>query len=278
MTDRADAFVAALDVRISDILDRCTRCGKCVEVCPTAGPAGIDTREPTAIVTEVLEILRGGGDASSRGARWAATCTGSGRCLSACDDGVNPRFMLAATRLRLNERRELKERHATGHAGFQKMSQSVKVLSRLQLPPDLLAGFTRSAHANDGPAPDVVMYLGCNVRKTPHIALLCLEVLDRLGTRYKVFGGPANCCGVIQYRAGDANASGKIGGNTLAGFASTGAPRVLTWCPTCNIQLSEIVMPSIQADFNLQHVVPYIAARIELLRSHFVHPVKKRIA
>src|SRR5262249_35002577 len=78
MTDHADAFVAALDVRISDILDRCTRCGKCVEVCPTAGPAGIDTREPTAIVTEVLEILRGGGDASSRGARWAATCPGSG--------------------------------------------------------------------------------------------------------------------------------------------------------------------------------------------------------
>ena len=102
MTDRADAFIAALDVRVGDILDHCTRCGKCVEVCPTAGPAGIDTREPTAIVTEVLDILRGGGDPASRGARWASTCTGSGRCLSACDDGVNPRFMLAATRLRLN--------------------------------------------------------------------------------------------------------------------------------------------------------------------------------
>jgi len=278
MSERADAFIASLDARVSEILDRCTRCGRCVEVCPTAGPAGIDTSKPDAIVNDVLEILRGGGNAESRGARWASTCTGSGRCISVCDDGVNPRFMLAATRLRLNERREVKERHATGQAGFQKMSAAVKVLSRLQLPADLVASVTRSARVDDGPAPDVVMYLGCNVLKTPHIALLCLEVLDRLGTRYKVFGGPANCCGVIQYRAGDANASGKIGGNTLAGFASTGAPRVLTWCPTCNIQLSEIVMPSIQADFNLQHVVPYIAARIELLRSHFVHPVKKRIA
>src|SRR5262252_8263262 len=145
MTDRADAFVAALNVRISDILDRCTRCGKCVEVCPTAGPAGIDTREPTAIVTEVLDILRGGGDSSSRGARWAAACTGSGRCISACDDGVNPRFMLAATRLRLNERRQAHERRSTGRAGFRKMSNAVKVLSRLQLPADLLAGFTRPA-------------------------------------------------------------------------------------------------------------------------------------
>src|SRR5262249_40245063 len=110
MTDHADAFVAALDVRISDILDRCTRCGKCVEVCPTAGLVGMGPRRPTGFVTEGLEVLRGGGDVGGRGARWAAMCTGSGRCLSACDDGVNPRFMRAATRLRLNERREMAER------------------------------------------------------------------------------------------------------------------------------------------------------------------------
>src|SRR5947207_14804776 len=109
MTDHADAFLATMDLRVHDILDRCTRCAKCVEVCPTAAPAGIDTSEPAAIVGDVLDILRGEGDPSSRGARWANACTGSGRCLSACDDGVNPRFMLAATRLRLNERREAGE-------------------------------------------------------------------------------------------------------------------------------------------------------------------------
>src|SRR5687768_6760085 len=278
MTDHADAFVATIEARVSHILDRCTRCGKCVEVCPTATPAGIDTSEPSAIVGDVLDILRGGGDSSSRGARWANTCTGSGRCLTACDDGVNPRFMLAATRLRLNERRETGERRATGQVGFRKMSSAVKVLSRLQLPADLLAGFTQPAAAGSDPAPDIVMYLGCNVLKTPHIALLCLEVLDRLGARYRVFAGPAYCCGVIQYRAGDAKTSGRIGGNTVAGFAGTGAPRVLTWCPTCNIQLSEIVMPSTDASFNLEHVVPYIAARIELLRPHFIHSINKRVA
>jgi heterodisulfide reductase subunit D len=278
MADHGDVFVATIAVRIGEILDRCTGCGKCVEVCPTAAPAGIDTSEPTAIVTDVLDILRGGGDSESRGARWARSCTGSGRCLSACDDGVNPRFMLAATRLRLNERRAASERHATGRAGFQKMSEGVKVLSRLQVPADLLAGMTRSARSESGPAPEVVLYLGCNVLKTPHIALLCLEVLDRLGTRYKVFGGPANCCGVIQYRAGDTKASGRIGGNTVAGFAGTGAARVLTWCPTCNIQLSEIVMPSTETGFALGHVVPYIAERIDRLRSQFIRPVSKRIA
>jgi len=278
MTDRADAFLTTLDARVREILDRCTRCGRCVEVCPTAGPAGVDTREPTEIVAEVLEILRGDGDPASRGARWADTCTGSGRCISVCDDGVNPRFMLAMTRLTLTGVRAASERHATGQAAFQKMSHGVKVLSRLQLPADVVAELTRSAHAEAGPAPDVVIYLGCNVLKTPHIALLCLEVLDRLGTRYKVFGGPANCCGIIQLRAGDATAAGRIGGNTVAGFAGTGAPRVLTWCPTCNIQLSEIVMPGLEPDLALEHVVPYIAARIDALRPHFVRSVTKRVA
>lgn len=278
MTDHADAFIATIDRRISEILDRCTRCAKCVEVCPTAAPAGIDTSEPAAIVGDVLEILRGAGDPSSRGARWANACTGSGRCLSACDDGVNPRFMLAATRLRLNERRQANERRITGRAGFRKMSAAVKVLSRLQLPADLLAGFIQPDVTDSDPPPDIVMYLGCNVLKTPHIALLCLEILARLGARYKVFAGPAYCCGVIQYRAGDTRTSGQIGGGTVAAFARTRAPRVLTWCPTCNIQLSEIVMPSTDASFNLEHVVPYIAGRIDRLRPHFIRPIHKRVA
>ncbi|HEY1234479.1 MAG TPA: (Fe-S)-binding protein [Candidatus Binatia bacterium] len=278
MNDHADAFIASIDLRVRDIIDRCTRCAKCVEVCPTAIPAGIDITEPNQIVGDVLEILRGGGDATSRGARWANACTGSGRCLSACDDGVNPRFMLAATRLRLNERQTVQAKRANGRSGFKKMSTAVKILSRLQLPPDLLAGFTSASTAASGPPAEIVMYLGCNVLKTPHIALLCLEVLDCLGARYKVFAGPAHCCGVIQYRAGDTRTSGQMGGNTVAGFAGTGALRVLTWCPTCNIQLSEIVMPSTNATFNLEHVVTYIAARVDALRPHFIHPIRKRIA
>jgi hypothetical protein len=37
-------------------------------------------------------------------------------------------------------------------------------------------------------------------------------------------------------------------------------------------------MPSTEAAFGLQHVVPYMAARIDFLRPHFIHAVKKRIA
>jgi len=278
MNGREAAFVASLDARVAQILDTCSRCGRCVEVCPTAGPAGIDTSDPVAIVSEVLDILRGDGAPGSRGARWAETCTGSGRCLTACDDGVNPRFMLAMTRVKLNERKAESERHATGQKAFHTMSQGVRVLSRLQLPLAFVSDVTRSAQAEPPSPADVLMYLGCNVLKTPHIALLCLDVLDRIGTNYNVLGGPANCCGVIQFRAGDTRNAGRIGGNTVAGFAATGIPRVLTWCPTCNIQLGEILMPSTTPGFALQHVVPYIADRLDRLQPHLVRPVHKRVA
>ena len=278
MQTREAAFVTGLEARVQDILANCSACGRCVEVCPTAEPGGVDRRDPRAVVGDVLAILRGEGDPASTGARWAETCTGSGQCLKACDDGVNPRFMLAMTRMKLNEAKAETTRQANGQRAFNTMTQGVKVLSRLQLPADLVSRVTRSAHASDGPAPDVVLYLGCNVMKTPHIALLCMDVLDRVGARYAVHGGPANCCGVIQFRAGDPKTSGKIGGNTVAGFAATGAAKVLTWCPTCNIQLGEIVMPTTQPAFALEHVVPFIASRIDTLRTHFVRRVEKRVA
>jgi heterodisulfide reductase subunit D len=283
MSGRETAFVQGLGVRVDEILTRCSACGRCVEVCPTAGPAGIDRSEPGTIVTDVLAILRGDGDPASRGARWAETCTGSGACLTACDDGVNPRFMLAMARLTLNRAKTETERLAAGQKAFGVMSRGVKVLSRLQLPAEFVARVTRSAqsHArteNAPPPPDVVMYLGCNVLKTPHIALLCLDVLDRLGTTYQVFGGPANCCGILQLRAGDPGGAARIGGNTVAGFAATGAPRVLTWCPTCNIQFGETLMPTLGANFALEHVVLYIADRLDRLTPHFVRRVDRRVA
>ena len=63
--------------------------------------------------------------------------------------------------------------------------------------------------------PDLVFYTGCNVLKTPHIALLCLDIMDELGVSYRMMGGPSHCCGVIQFRAGDLDTSSRVSGNTI---------------------------------------------------------------
>ena len=158
-------------------------------------------------------------------ARWAAVCSGSGHCIPACTHGINPRFMLTMARLAAPARQQAAERRQNGFANFGKMTASVRVLSRLQLPPDLIARFR--PEENTGDPPEVVFYTGCNLMKTPHIALLCLDILDAMGVRYRVNGGPSQCCGVLQLRAGDLATAGRIAHRTIKRL-SAAAPRTIS--------------------------------------------------
>ena len=157
------------------------------------------------------------------------------------------------------------------------MGRGVRVLSRMQLPPEVLRRFR-----GDGPAespPEVVFYTGCNVLKTPHIVLLALDILDALGTSYRVMGGPGDCCGVLQFRTGDLDASGRIAYRTIDRFAATGAGKVLAWCPTCTIQIGENVLPGRSGTpaYDLEAFVVYLAGQLDRLRPLMRHPVRKRV-
>jgi len=262
----------ALQTRIADILDRCTSCGACVEVCPMPAPAGIATTDPKALAGGVLTILRGG--QHEEAARWAAVCSGSGHCIPACQHGVNPRFMLTMARLTAAASHDSLTRRKNGFAGFGKMTAGVRVLSQLQLPPELLARFRPDEEDSE---PEVVFYTGCNLMKTPHIALLCLDIMDAMGVRYRVMGGPSHCCGVLQLRAGDLSTAGRIAARTI-GRLTTAAPRALSWCPTCQVQLGEVVAPSIAGTtLDMTPFVRFLAERLDRLRPLMTHRVEKRV-
>jgi heterodisulfide reductase subunit D len=273
-----DAFAAALDARAIEVLDRCTSCGKCYEVCPMPEPAGIAQIDAQAQAAGILDLIRGGAGTPEAG-RWAQVCSGSGSCITACPEGVNPRFMLSLARLALQRRSGADERRAKGAAGFSTMGRSVRVLSRIQLSPDVLARFRgEPATASD---PEVVFYTGCNVLKTPHIVLLCLDILDALGVSYHVMGGPGDCCGVIQYRTADTLSAGRIAYRTTDRFAASGARKVLAWCPTCQVQLGENVLPGREADgatpYGMEPLVVYLAERLNDLKALMKHRVEKRV-
>src|SRR6202046_4087126 len=127
------SFETALGERVDDMLDACTRCGKCVEACPSVAPAGLSAAKPEDIISGVLDLVRTGeGPEASR--KWAASCMLSGECIKACDYGVNPRFLLAMARLAVAKNdHELPERRRQGVAKFRDTSRDVNVLARLQL-------------------------------------------------------------------------------------------------------------------------------------------------
>jgi len=274
-----ETFAEALEARTQNILDNCTSCGRCFEVCPMTAPAGIAAADASETVSGVLRVLTGG-SGTREAERWAEVCSGSGTCIPACPENVNPRFMLSLARVAMQKRATPEAQHRQGSADFSAMGRGVRVLSRMQLAPDILKRL-RSEAPRDTP-PELVFYTGCNVLKTPHIVLLALDILDALGTSYQVMGGPGDCCGVLQYRTGDVEASGRIAYRTTDRFAATGASKVLAWCPTCTVQLGENVLPGRDAgsqagSYDMEAFVVYLAGELERLKPLMRFPVNKRV-
>ena len=145
------SFETALSGRVDHMLDACTKCGKCVEVCPSVRPAGIIDASPKDIISGVLDIVRTGeGPEASR--KWAASCMLSGECIKACDYGVNPRFLLAMARVAMAKaENELPDRRRQGVERFRDLSRDVTVLSRLQLDGEVLERLGQKSASVSGP-------------------------------------------------------------------------------------------------------------------------------
>ncbi len=129
----------------------------------------------------------------------------------------------------------------------------------------------------------MVFYTGCNVLKTPHIALLCLDILDLLDIDYEVMGGVGQCCGVYQYREGDFTTNSKVANATIDGLAAAGAATVLSWCPSCQISLGEVSLPNYEMQFgtkpfDLNPFLGFLAGHADRLAGLMTRRVEKRIA
>ncbi len=279
------SFEAALDERVADMLDACTRCGKCVEVCPSVKPAGIADASSQDIISGVLDIVRSG-DGPEASRKWAASCMLSGECIKACDDGVNPRFLLAMARLAIAKAgSELPDRRRLGVEKYRDLSRDVTVLSRLQLDGEALERLGQKSASVSTPveAPDFVFYTGCNVLKTPQIALLALDIMDVLGVTYQVMGGPSHCCGVVQLRPGDIEMSGRMGSNSIEKLSHSKSGQVISWCPSCYVQFTELTLPTIERQrgsrpFEMTPFMRFLDGRLAELKPRLRRRVEMRVA
>jgi heterodisulfide reductase subunit D len=280
-------FESALQSRVDTMIDACTRCGKCVEVCPTTVAAGLsadERRNPVAVIGGIIDILRGSeGNGAAR--KWASGCMLSGDCIEACDYGVNPRFLLHMARVALvRGKDDAVTQRKNGVEGFRKVASDVKHISRLQLDDALLARLGQGAQrpAADT-APDFVFYTGCNVLKTPHIALLALDIMDAIGARYEVMGGPTHCCGVQPMRSGDTATFGRVAESTLDKMAASKTKQVVSWCPACHVNFTEQTLPAVEKTrgakpFDMTPFTLFIRNHLDRLRPLLRQPVRLRVA
>ena len=73
------AYAERLEALAAEAADRCTTCGKCFEVCPTAREAGLDANQAVQRVGELKALTLGGDEIQQRvleeigsGGEWSA--------------------------------------------------------------------------------------------------------------------------------------------------------------------------------------------------------------
>jgi len=257
------------------MLDRCTTCGQCVEVCPMLPYGNLEGADARHVVGGILDILRGGqGHAEAR--RWAQVCTSSGSCIPACAEGINPRKMLNFTKHLLKQREGLHP--PAGDTYFKRMAQAIRLMVGTQMLPEQYRRFIGLSSERKRRA-DVMFYMGCNVLRTPHIVFNVMDLLDAMAIDYEVLGGVNNCCGIVHFRTlGDLDGGERIGMHTLRRFAEFQPHTVLTWCPSCQLYWGETTAGATPLPYALVHLTQFLADHLDELRPRLVKAIPKRVA
>lgn len=127
-------------------------------------------------------------------------------------------------------------------------------------------------------APDAeyVLYLGCNVLRTMHLAETAIDIMEYLGEPFLTLGGPANCCGIQHARRGDAEAGNRLTDSTLGKLNAFAPQKIVTWCPSCTLFLGELIPQRLVASAPLEHYSAFVAERLD--RLHFSRPLPLRVA
>ena len=155
--------------------------------------ATVKQADPVQIVTGVVELWRSGMVCTDAKA-WAMSCSNSGQCIPACPEGINPRKMLALARLTLHQQGsadELQTAQQAARDNFTAMGEAIRLLLGVQLSPEDIQRLLPGAISQRQRPAEVVFYFGCNILKTPDIALTVLDVLDAVDELATVHGGGA---------------------------------------------------------------------------------------
>ncbi|CAN5238629.1 (Fe-S)-binding protein [soil metagenome] len=260
------AYADRLAALAAEAADRCTGCGTCFEVCPTAREIGLDPGEAKARVGELSSLTRGGPAADGL-TKWLNACDGSARCTDACPEGINVRQWVTIAKMKALEVARPRSEGATAAASrFRHMAQAVRLLASMQLPSETLQKILAPAEKRTA---DVLFYTGCNVLRTPHIVLNVMDILDALELDFDVVGGTAHCCGVYQFQEADLPTYERMGHRTFQRFGQSGASKVLTWCPTCTKNFDELEQAVEPASFDLGHISEFLAANLDALKARF---------
>ena len=125
------------------------------------------------------------------------------------------------------------------------------------------------------PAGRAVFWYGCNLLRHGDILRLTARFLEAVGVDAAPRGGPSHCCGSPTEQ--NARITEAMGRRTVAAFSATGRDRVITWCPSCHMNMADLMVPETPAHFETTHVTEVLWDRRAALQTLLVQPVPVRV-
>ena len=125
----------------------------------------------------------------------------------------------------------------------------------------------------------VTFWFGCNMLRHAEMISLSIMLLERAGYDVNAAGGPAYCCGTAHDHQprGASNMAARTVGRFNEAAEKEGRGKVVTWCPSCHMHMSDIMSPGNTAAFEIAHVTELLAERADRLAPLLQVPVKRHV-
>jgi len=125
----------------------------------------------------------------------------------------------------------------------------------------------------------ITFWFGCNMLRHAEMIRLSIILLEHAGYDVSAAGGPAYCCGTAHDHQphGASNMAARTVSRFNEASQKEGRGKVVTWCPSCHMHMSDIMSPGNAAGFEIAHITELLAERADRLAPRLKVPVKRRV-
>ena len=118
-------------------------------------------------------------------------------------------------------------------------------------------------------------WYGCNMTRHGELIRTATRLLRTLGIDTATAGGPGHCCGSPKDASARINEG--MARRTIQAFNAAGRDTVVTWCPSCHLNMQDSMAPVTPAGFETVHITQAVHARLEALKPLLQNPVRRRV-